>query len=891
MGKSTDFTILVAESDPGLLDMTERSLLKAGYKVLIANDGQECLKSLRKTKPDLLILGLNLRDTPGVDLCATVKKDPKLSSTVIFLTGLKIKKEQVAALLEAGAFGYIPRPLTNRDFLALIDGACSVIEAERAVRKLSSRTEAILAAVPDIIMEVDQNKIYTWANKPGYDFFGSDVIGKHADYYFEGEQKTYEIVQPLFNGHEDIFYVESWQRRRDSQKRLLAWWCRVLKDSNGKVSGALSSARDITMIKSNELALLESEEKFRNLFEHSNVGKSITRTDGIINVNSAYCELLGYKKEELLNKKWQDLTHPDDLERDITIMNSIIKGESNSHNWEKRYIHKNGKIVWVDVSTVLERDSDGKPLYFITTFLDISKRKEADIALKDSEARLSAFMKFVPALILIKDHELRPVFANEKFSQIFPIEDWMGKKPHEIFPKEVAEQMMEKDTEALQKGYTAYEESWTDKSGRQRTYFTQKFRIDIPESQPLLGGIISDITEQKLAKEELITAKEKAEQSDRLKSTFLANMSHEIRTPMNAIVGFAGMLTDPYLSCEERDKFSNIIQSRSNDLMHIINDLLEISRIESGNATVIKGKFVINNLLNELELIYSQRLQRTKKSNLSLKVDKPLSDKQSAIISDGYIIKEVFSNLIDNAIKYTPSGFIRFGYHPPENDTITCFVTDTGIGISPKDQELIFEHFRQAEREDPHKYGGTGLGLSICKGSLSLIGGHIRVDSSPGNGSTFYFTFPYEPDISSKMENGINPDPPVSKGPYFWPGKKVLLVEDEDSNIEFLNILLRRTNAEMICVRTGKELRSEYKNLIQYHLVLLDIRLPDADGWELAKEIKAIRPDLTVIAQTAYAMATDRQKSEIAGCNDYISKPINKDQLMKMLSRYLEQSS
>ena len=403
-----------------------------------------------------------------------------------------------------------------------------------------------------------------------------------------------------------------------------------------------------------------------------------------------------------------------------------------------------------------------------------------------------------------------------------------------------------------------------------------------------ISSQISLSVQRKKSEIELKQALEKAQESDRLKSTFLANMSHEIRTPMNAIVGFSGMISDPDLSEDDRNKYSNIILSRSDDLMHIINDLLEISRIESGNAIVENEKVSLNTLIDEILEVFRQRIKKGKKEHLVIQAEKGLPDNMALINTDGFIIKQVFSNLIDNAIKYTQAGSICFGYHFPSNGSLTCFVTDTGIGITQENQSIIFEHFRQAEIPDSHQYGGTGLGLSICRGSLALLGGEIWVQSECGAGSTFYFKFPYKSENVINIHSELEAIKPKGNGIFNWSGKRILLVEDDKTNMEFLTIILKRTGAELIGIYSGSELRAHYGELNQYDMVLLDVRLPDASGWELAAEIKKQRSDMPVIAQTAYAMESDRKMSEEVGCDAYISKPIKKENLLEVMSRFLQ---
>ena len=227
-------------------------------------------------------------------------------------------------------------------------------------------------------MEVDANRVYTWANQPGLEFFGSDVLGREAAFYFEGEQDTYDRVRPLFQGDEQTFYVESWQRRRDGERRLLAWWCRVLKDEAGNVTGALSTARDVTEERRALAEICEGEERFRNFFDSAPIGKSMTGPDGkLLRVNPALCCMLGYSAEELQSTTFSAITHPDDIAESMEHMRALLAGERDTWTTQKRYVRKDGRVVWAHLTTSLQRGSDGTPLYLLTHVLDITERMRA----------------------------------------------------------------------------------------------------------------------------------------------------------------------------------------------------------------------------------------------------------------------------------------------------------------------------------------------------------------------------------------------------------------------------------------------------------------------------------------------------------------------------------
>lgn len=386
--------------------------------------------------------------------------------------------------------------------------------------------------------------------------------------------------------------------------------------------------------------------------------------------------------------------------------------------------------------------------------------------------------------------------------------------------------------------------------------------------------------------EELIKAKEKAETADRLKSAFLANVSHEIRTPMNAIVGFADILTDMEITPKEKELYAHIIRTKSDDLLHLITEILDIASLESGNASVNYSDVIVEHLLADLEKQTLRQLHRLDKSALEFCIRIPVSGIPLTIKSDPYILIQVLSHLLDNAIRYTDGGMVTLGYELPTEKTLSFFVKDTGIGIDPAAHELIFWTFRQAELEERTKYGGTGLGLAICRLSARLLGGEVTLKSAPGEGSTFYFTIPLSIIEKEAPMTTVQLNQTEKEKKTDLSGKRILIIEDDPTNMEYLQILLNQVHAETVCAFTGEEVTRKMDDLGGFDLVLLDIRLPDTNGWELAKEIKGRYPELPVIAQTAYAMSSDRKMSLEAGCDGYLAKPIRKDDLFGVFEQF-----
>ncbi|SNR52354.1 hybrid sensor histidine kinase/response regulator [Lutibacter flavus] len=380
---------------------------------------------------------------------------------------------------------------------------------------------------------------------------------------------------------------------------------------------------------------------------------------------------------------------------------------------------------------------------------------------------------------------------------------------------------------------------------------------------------------------ELVKSKEKAEESNRLKTEFLNNMSHEIRTPMNGILGFSEFLSDENLPISKRNYFIKIIQNSGNQLLRVIDDILEISRLETKQVKVIEKPVCLNDLLMELFSIFDIK---AKENKIPLYIKTELTDEQSIIYTDKSKLNKIVSNLLENSLKYTNKGNISFGYKLI-NNKIEIFVKDTGIGINLEKQKIIFERFSQENEETSRTLGGLGLGLSIAKENTELLGGEISVNSIKWQGSTFVVSIPYKPvNINSEIDNVKNNI--IETKPKYV----ILIGEDEEINYLFIEILVSKIfddNCDILHAKDGVEAVELCNKRADIDFVLMDINMPNMNGFEATKIIRELRPNLPIIAQTAYSSSEDKEKAFSAGCNDFISKPINNKELKTIIDYQL----
>lgn len=396
-----------------------------------------------------------------------------------------------------------------------------------------------------------------------------------------------------------------------------------------------------------------------------------------------------------------------------------------------------------------------------------------------------------------------------------------------------------------------------------------------------LSNIASLTIENSLLFDNLVVAKEKAEESDRLKTSFLHNVSHEIRTPLNAIIGFSAFLNQPDLSEEERQGYIDIIFQSNNQLLNIINDILNISHIETGQVKLKIAPVNINKIIRSLQ---RQFLPEAEKKNIELRIKTAVADSDANFDTDGGKLLQILSNLLSNAIKFTEKGYAEIGYEC-RHDHVEFFVADTGVGIAGQEHSRIFERFYQVDKAETRNYGGTGLGLPISMGYVELLGGKIWLESKVGEGSVFFFTVPC---------SGIyNIEPVADAAAAERPVKpshtrSILVAEDEESNFALIDAMLKQKNYKILRAKNGQEAVDLFKKNRSTDLILMDIKMPVKDGFEAASEILSIKPNVPIIAQSAYAHQSDRALAIEIGFVDYLNKPFDKGQLLDIVEKYIK---
>ena len=734
----------------------------------------------------------------------------------------------------------------------------------------------------------------------------NEPIGKHVMFFVERERAAHPENKNWFTfgeecGDSDAITIKEQKTCRFEEYGnvfgkylILDVYKTPLWNEKGEMIGTVGSARDVTEQRRVEKQLKESEKKYRLLA--TNTLDPIWTVDKQLNltfVNDTVFDLLGYTPEEIYKLNIAEITPPEGLKIILDVGKKLItkykQGEIVQEKFEVQHFKKNGKLIDVEVTTNLLVDEKGTVLGFQGRTVDISLRKEMETKLKRSEKLNRSITESAADAIISINSEGKILLWNRAASNMFGYtkEEMINRNLTEIIP----DRYKISHTDALKEIKKTSGLGNTDGGvieisaiRKDETEFPIELSLSSWEisGEKYYTGIIRDISERKKYEKELKTALEKARESDRLKSAFLLNMSHEIRTPMNGILGFANLLRDPNLTQVERKEYTEIINKSSDRLLNTMSDLIEMSKIESGQVEITKTKISVNQLLDELFDLFQHDAF---KKGLSFSLAPGLTDEKATITTDKGKIQRILSNLIRNAIKYTEKGNISFGYVLKEG-FIEFFVKDTGIGIPTDRQQAIFNRFEQADIEDTRVFQGSGLGLSISKAYAEMLGGSIEVTSEEGKGSTFRFTIPYNTKEKTTTE-------PIAKASADHQientdkNRQLLIVEDEETSSLYLETILKDMFAKIILAKTGKEAVEICRKNPTIDIILMDIKMPEMSGYEATREIRKFNKNVVIIAQTAHALAGDKTKTLEAGCDDYISKPINKTILFEIIKKFL----
>ena len=653
---------------------------------------------------------------------------------------------------------------------------------------------------------------------------------------------------------------------------------------------------EIEARKQNEKKLQVSEEHYRVLTQFANDAVICINADGVVDEwNNGAEKIFGYTKDEISGKSMVLILAQQFRQQILNIIDRV-PGSGDSplvgNAVEMVGLHKNGTEFPIELSLSEWETSSGK--YFTGIIRDIYDRKMAENLIREKDLQFRKLSANLPDLIF--QFTRRPdgtycvPIASEGIRNIY------GCSPEDVIDDfaPIGRVIHPEDADKVR--------CEIENSAKTMSPFFCEYRVQIPgqEIKWLLSrsipelladgsitwyGFNTDITARKLAEQELVKAKEQAEESNRLKSAFLANMSHEIRTPMNGILGFAALLKEPNYSEEEQRDYLEIIERSGTRMLNIINNIVDISKIESGLMEVNKTS---TNIIDQLEYVYTFFKPETDKKRLQLFLKKSLPTAAAIITTDREKVYAILINLVKNAIKYTNDGMIEIGCEIVETHggaSLQFYIKDTGIGIPANRQVAIFERFIQADIADVKAFQGAGLGLSIAKAYVELLGGRIWLESEEGQGSTFFFSIPYTPSPKDaitdlKLVAGAKTNDTIGK-------LKVLIAEDDESSEMLMSIAMKPYSKEIIEAKTGVAAVEIFRKNPDIDLILMDIQMPDLNGYDATRQIRQFNKNVIIIAQTAFGLLGDRERAIEAGCDDYIAKPIKKDELIAMIEKQI----
>lgn len=772
---------------------------------------------------------------------------------------------------------------------------------QEALQESELKNRLIMNAALDAIITIDYKGLITFWNPQAEKIFGwkeKEVLGKQLtdniipSYHKNGHDNGMEGYRKTGKGPALNKILELPAVNKDGKEFPIE--LSIIPVKQGDTEFFCSFIRDISDRKRNEEALKSSQELWQFALEGAG--------DGVWEYNfqtrevffsKQYKNMLGYKDNEFSNHtdEWLNRIHPDDLQLIASTDQEYFSGAIDSHQREYRIKHKSGNYIWIlDRGMLVNRTSDGVPERIIGTHSDITDRKHTEQVLSIKEEKYRSIITNMNLGLIEVDKDECIQFANQTFCKMsgFSEEDLLNNKATELLVIGETKRLIESKQDLREKAISdAYEVNVRTKDGKSKWWLISGARRLNDKGEHVGSiGIHLDITDQKNLEHELIKAKEAAEASTEAKEAFLANMSHEIRTPMNAILGMANQLNKTELHDHQRF-FLDIIRSSTDNLLIIINDILDLSKIESGKLSIENIGFEPQKVIKHVMQVMQHRAEEKGLKFTNSFFDQKLSN---ILIGDPFRLSQVMLNLVSNAIKFTHKGSVDISCKlikdAKKYQILQFFVTDTGVGMDQDFVTKLFVKFSQEDNSVSRKYGGTGLGMSITKQLLDLMGGEIKVISSKYVGTEISFIL--------KMDKGstsdLSIDEHVDLDTSLLAGKSILVTDDNEINRLIVLTILENYGAIITEAKNGQE-AVELALSNHFDVILMDVQMPVMDGIEATIAIrKAKQKHVPIIALTAFALKGDNQKCFDAGMDDYLSKPFEEMQLLEIVSKWIGKS-
>jgi PAS domain S-box-containing protein len=756
-------------------------------------------------------------------------------------------------------------------------------QAEEALQQSEKRLQDIIFSMGDWVWEVDENGVYTYSSQKGFDYFGpvrNNVIGKTPfDFMPPDEaQKIAGIFLEIVKNKAPIKDLENWNISASGELICLLTNGVPILDEQGNLKGYRGVDKDITERKRLEEALMKESTLMKTAVENLPIIFYLIDRDGLFQLSiGAGLKGLGLKPNQVVGLSVYEIYK--DFPAILDSVKRSLAGEP---------AHFESTVTGSSHYNYLTPISDTKGISFgiAGVAIDITEHLSIEKALLKNERELKRAQEITHIGSFSIDLTTNEVTWTEELYKMYGFDPTLPPpildENQKLFTPESWALLSSSIANTVLTGDSYDIELKTVRNGGVNGWMWARGEAIANEKGKIIEimGAVQDISEHKMKEQELAAAKSRAEESDRLKSAFLANMSHEIRTPMNGILGFADLLKEPDLSGEQQQEYIRIIGKSGARMLNIINDIVDISKIEAG---LMKLEMKESNVNEQIEYIYTFFKPEMEAKGLKFSVKNTLPAKEAILKTDREKLYAILTNLVKNAIIYTEKGSIEFGYSK-KGDLLEFFVKDTGIGVPKDRQEAIFERFIQADIEDVKARQGAGLGLAITKSYIEMLGGKIWIESEEGIGSTFYFTLPYDAETTenSAVQNAVES---VASGSLVKT-LKILIAEDDEVSEMLIDISVKKFGKEIMKVRTGVEAVDACREHPDIDLILMDIQMPEMGGYEATRQIRKFNREVVIIAQTAFGLSGDREKAIEAGCNDYISKPIKSEDLNALIMKY-----